>query len=60
MRVPVPWTQLAMKFGTTPESLSRKLKVLAGRGPIQHLGSSLDFVVLDLERLPRLAGRQGS
>jgi CRP/FNR family transcriptional regulator, anaerobic regulatory protein len=57
IRVPMPWAQLATKLGTTPESLSRKLKALGGQGLIQHRGSSRDVVVLDLERLLRLAGK---
>ncbi|MDP2872004.1 MAG: Crp/Fnr family transcriptional regulator [Bacillota bacterium] len=57
VRVPMPWAQLAMKLGTTPESLSRKLKALAGQGLIQHRGGSREVVVLDLERLLRLAGK---
>lgn len=57
VRVPMPWAQLALKLGTTPESLSRKLKALVGQGLIQHRGSSREVVVLDLERLMRLAGR---
>jgi CRP/FNR family transcriptional regulator len=56
VRLPIPWAQLAVKLGTTPESLSRKLKALAAQGLIQHRGNSREVLILDLDKLARLAG----
>lgn len=57
VRIPVPWAQLAVRLGTTPESLSRKLRALAGQGLIGHRGNSREVEILDLDRLGRVAGR---
>jgi CRP/FNR family transcriptional regulator len=57
VRVPVSWAQLAVRLGTTPESLSRKLRALEGQGLIHHRGNSREVQVLDLDRLARVAGK---
>lgn len=56
VRLPVAWTELAVKLGTTPETLSRRLKALTEQGIIQHEEGSRDVVIVDHERLYRLSG----
>lgn len=53
--LPVSWAELAVKLGTTPESLSRRLKALADQGLISHEEGSREVVILDRERLNRLS-----
>lgn len=36
VRIPVPWTDVAARLGTTPESLSRRLAALADQGIIRQ------------------------
>ncbi len=55
VRLPYSWAQLAVRLGTTPESLSRKLKFLAKQGLIEHQGNSREVVLLDPERLMTMA-----
>ncbi|BDG62191.1 Crp/Fnr family transcriptional regulator [Caldinitratiruptor microaerophilus] len=55
LRVPVPWAEIAVRLGTTPESLSRRLKALAERGLIRQ-ADARTVVVLDPEGLRRAAG----
>ncbi|MGE5507463.1 MAG: Crp/Fnr family transcriptional regulator [Chitinophagales bacterium] len=57
VRVPVSWTELAVKLGTTPESLSRRLKALVEQGILAHEEGSREVLILDRERLSRLAGK---
>lgn len=37
LRMPVPWSELATRLGTTPESLSRRLRDFAAKGFIRQL-----------------------
>ena len=53
--IPFSWAQLAVRLGTTPESLSRALRTLARQGLIEHRGSSREVALLDLERLAEIA-----
>lgn len=57
VRLPVSWSELAVKLGTTPESLSRRLKALVDQGLVQHDEGSREVLILDRERLYRLAGK---
>lgn len=52
--VPVPWSHLASKLGTTPETLSRRLGSLADQGVIRQLGGR-KLVILDPDRLRTIA-----
>lgn len=52
--VPVPWARLAVKLGTTPETLSRRLGSLADRGLLRQLGGRT-IAILDLEALRRIS-----
>ena len=54
VRLPVPWSELALQLGTTPESLSRRLKVLVQQGLVEQL-SGRTVRLRDLDRLRRLA-----
>lgn len=54
VRLAVPWAELASRLGTTPESLSRRLKALADRGVIRQEGRRT-VVIRSLERLRELA-----
>jgi CRP/FNR family transcriptional regulator, anaerobic regulatory protein len=54
IRLPVPWMEVAARIGTTPESLSRRLKRLTADGIIRQEGSRT-VVVRDLDRLRQLA-----
>ncbi|MDF2626223.1 MAG: cAMP-binding protein [Symbiobacteriaceae bacterium] len=49
-----PWSELAVRLGTTPESLSRRLKALAAQGLITQAGART-VIIHDLGRLRRLA-----
>ncbi|MGE5554317.1 MAG: Crp/Fnr family transcriptional regulator [Betaproteobacteria bacterium] len=57
VRLPVSWAELAVKLGTTPESLSRRLRALAEQGIIRHEEGSRDVLILERDRLRRLAGK---
>lgn len=50
----VPWSQLAVKLGTTPESLSRRLKALGAQGLIAQQGART-VIIRDLRRLKMIA-----
>jgi CRP-like cAMP-binding protein len=52
--VPMPWSQLAARLGTTPETLSRRLGSLADQGIIRQTGGRT-VLILDLERLRKIA-----
>lgn len=54
VQVPVPWTQIAGRLGTTPESVSRRLKALAARGLIVQERSRV-IVIRDAGALRQLA-----
>jgi len=49
-----PWAELAVRLGTTPESLSRRLKALQAQGIIAQKGART-VLILAPERLQRLA-----
>lgn len=55
VRIPVPWAEMAARLGTTPESLSRRLKGLARRGLIRQERPRV-VVLLDVAALRELAG----
>jgi CRP/FNR family transcriptional regulator len=50
----MPWSQLAARLGTTPETLSRRLGSLADQGIIRQTGGRT-VLILDLERLRKIA-----
>jgi CRP/FNR family transcriptional regulator len=54
IHLPVPWIEVAARIGTTPESLSRRLKRLTADGIIRQEGPRT-VVVHDLDRLRQLA-----
>jgi CRP/FNR family transcriptional regulator len=54
LRLPVSWREIAAELGTTPESLSRRLGVLAGEGIIRQ-ERARTVVILAPERLRQLA-----
>jgi CRP/FNR family transcriptional regulator, anaerobic regulatory protein len=54
LRLAIPWRELAARIGTTPESLSRRLRALQETGAIRHEGGR-SVVILDPERLRQLA-----
>ena len=54
IQVPVPWAELAVKLGTTPESLSRRLKALGEQGIIRQAGART-VIITDMMQLRRLA-----
>ncbi|MCC6179619.1 MAG: Crp/Fnr family transcriptional regulator [Chloroflexi bacterium] len=54
VRLTVPWTEIAARIGTTPESLSRRLKSLAAEGILRQ-ERSRTVVLLDPDRLRHLA-----
>ncbi len=54
VRMPVPWSELAVRLGTTPESLSRRLKALVQQGLISQAGART-VVIRAPERLRKLA-----
>lgn len=56
VHLPYSWAELAVKLGTTPESLSRRLRALDEQGLIRHEEGSRDVLILEVERLHRLAG----
>jgi CRP/FNR family transcriptional regulator len=54
VKMPGPWSELAVRLGTTPESLSRRLKALAEQGLISQQGART-VIIRQPERLKRLA-----
>lgn len=52
--VPGSWAELAVRLGTTPESLSRRLKALGEQGIIRHEGART-VTIRDVERLRKVA-----
>ncbi|MFZ5825041.1 MAG: Crp/Fnr family transcriptional regulator [Bacillota bacterium] len=59
VRIPVPWAEMARRLGTTPESLSRRLRALVEQGMISQ-ESGRTVVIQDLERLRLVADAPGS
>lgn len=53
LRLPVTWGELAVALGTTPESLSRRLRALVEQGLLRQEGQRI-VVIRDLERLREL------
>lgn len=49
-----PWSELAVRLGTTPESLSRRLKALAAQGLITQAGART-VIIHNVDHLRRLA-----
>lgn len=54
VQLDVPWNELAYRLGTTPESLSRRLRALVQQGILAQ-ESSRTVLINDRERLRRLA-----
>ena len=63
--LPGPWSEMAARLGTTPESLSRRLRALEEEGLIARPAGgeaelerdgSRRVVILDIERLEEIAG----
>ncbi len=54
VRMPVPWAQIALRLGTTPESLSRRLKALVEEGVLLQEGPRT-VIIADVARLRELA-----
>jgi len=54
VHLPVPWAEMAYRLGTTPESLSRRLRALAQQGVIEQTATRT-IVLRDPERLRRVA-----
>ncbi len=54
VRMPIPWTEIALKLGARPESLSRQLKALVEEG-ILHQEGARTVVITDIDRLQGLA-----
>jgi CRP/FNR family transcriptional regulator len=54
VRMETPWVEVAARLGTTPESLSRRLRAMAAAGMIRQEGART-VVILSPERLRRLA-----
>ncbi|HWI60526.1 MAG TPA: Crp/Fnr family transcriptional regulator [Symbiobacteriaceae bacterium] len=54
VKMPGPWSELALRLGTTPESLSRRLKTFAEQGLIRQEGART-VVILEPEKLRRIA-----
>jgi CRP/FNR family transcriptional regulator, anaerobic regulatory protein len=54
IRLTVPWREIAMRIGTTPESLSRRLRTLETAGVLRH-ERARTVVILDPVRLRQLA-----
>ncbi|MGE5578922.1 MAG: Crp/Fnr family transcriptional regulator [Bacillota bacterium] len=52
--IPVPWARLAVKLGTTPETLSRRLGSLADQGLLRQLGGRT-ILIMDLAGLRRIS-----
>ncbi|MGE5674921.1 MAG: Crp/Fnr family transcriptional regulator [Mycobacterium leprae] len=50
----VPWAELAVRLGTTPESLSRRLKALVAQGIISQ-PEPRTVIIRQIERLRRIA-----
>lgn len=50
------WADLATKLGTTPESLSRRLKTLADNNIIQREEGARSLIILDKQELKQIAG----
>jgi CRP-like cAMP-binding protein len=54
IQLPISWAELAVRLGTTPETLSRRLRAMVEEGLIQQTGQRL-FTILDPQELKDLA-----
>jgi CRP/FNR family transcriptional regulator len=54
VRFAMPWREMAARIGTTPESLSRRLRALEVDGVIRQ-ERARTVVILDADRLRQLA-----
>lgn len=54
VRIPAPWAEMAFRLGTTPESLSRRLKAMTEQGLVMQSGVRT-VILLDPDRLRALA-----
>jgi CRP/FNR family transcriptional regulator len=54
LRLPATWAEVAERLGTTPETLSRRLRALIGQRILRPQGRRA-LLVLDPDRLRRLA-----
>jgi CRP-like cAMP-binding protein len=52
--IPAPWAEMAVRLGTTPETLSRRLGSLADQGIIRQTGAR-SILILDVKRLEGVA-----
>lgn len=52
--IPAPWAEMAVRLGTTPETLSRRLGNLADQGIVRQT-SARTLLILDAERLKEIA-----
>ncbi len=50
LQIPISWAELAAQLGTTPESLSRQLKLLTANGLIRQV-SNRTVIIIDANRL---------
>jgi CRP/FNR family transcriptional regulator, anaerobic regulatory protein len=53
--VPIPWSEVALQLGTTPESLSRRLHALEEQGIVRQVGPRT-LVIRSLDGLREAAG----
>ncbi len=54
VQMPVPWAEVALRLGTTPESLSRRLRALVEEGVLLQEGPRT-VIISDVDRLRELA-----
>ncbi len=54
VQMPVPWAEVALRLGTTPESLSRRLRTLVDEGVLVQEGQRT-LIIADIDRLRDLA-----
>lgn len=54
VRSPVPWAEMAFRLGTTPESLSRRLRAMSDQGLVSQSGVRT-VVLRDVDRIRALA-----
>jgi CRP/FNR family transcriptional regulator, anaerobic regulatory protein len=54
VHIPAPWAELAFRLGTTPESLSRRLKAMTDQALIAQTGTRT-VLLRDLKRLRKVA-----
>jgi CRP-like cAMP-binding protein len=54
VNIAVPWSEMAYRLGTTPESLSRRLRALVDQGVVRQVGPRT-VVIQDHEQLREMA-----